>query len=162
MKQLMYLPILLSLLICTTGHTKDLTNRLGVGFKDQLGINLPSLAVQYYPSAETAVAGTLGVDTQDDASKFGAIFRVNRIVFKEEHMNFYMGGGGGLVSQEVAGQNESGFELAAVAGGEFFIPGIDSLGMSFETGIGVTSIKSGVRFRTMADSPLRAGMIFYF
>jgi len=62
----------------------------------------------------------------------------------------------------VAGVNNSGFEMSAYAGGEFFLPGLDSLGITFEAGIGITSLSNGVNFRTIADSPLRAGMIFYF
>lgn len=147
------------ILLAPIVQAKDLTNRLGIGYKDQF---LPAIAAQYYPNADTSLSGALGVDTQKDASSFAATIRVNRIVFKEPNMNFYMGGGGGIVSQEVASKNESGFVVDAVAGGEFFLPGLDSLGLSFETGVGVVSLKSGVRFRTLADSPLRAGMIFYF
>ena len=80
----------------------------------------------------------------------------------EEHMNFYMGSGAGIISKETAGQSASGFELTGFIGGEFFIMGLDSLVFSFETGVGITSISNGVRFRTFGDSPMRAGMIFYF
>ena len=75
-----------------------------------------------------------------------------------------MGGQLGLVSVEdnVSGDTESGFELGGFAGAEFFFTGLDSLGFSFEAGVGVSTLTSDVRFRTVADSPLRAGITFYF
>ncbi|MCB0342488.1 MAG: organic solvent tolerance protein, partial [Bdellovibrionales bacterium] len=76
--------------------------------------------------------------------------------------NFYMGTGAGLISDEDNGNTDTGFELNGFVGGEFFLPGLDSLGLSFEAGIGVSSVSSAVRFRTFGDHPLRAGMIFYF
>lgn len=147
---------------------KDLTNRLGVGYANQFSEDLPSLAVRYYPNPQLGLTAALGVDTGDDGSgapsKFGFMVRLFKIIFVEDNMNFYMGTGAGLLSREdrVSNETDSGFELTGFAGGEFFFPGLDSLGFSFETGVGVTSISSDVRFRTMGDHPLRAGITFYF
>lgn len=154
---------------------KDLSNRLGVGYSDQFGVtnsgggqgSLPSLALRYFPNNELALGAAIGVDTEKDASKFGFMAKVMRIVFQEDNLNFYLGAGAGLISQETANStggfdNDSGFDLAGFGGAEFFMPGLESLGFSFEAGVGVTSISSEVRFRTIGDHPLRAGMIFYF
>lgn len=144
-------------------HAKDLTSRLGIGYKNQFSAELPSIAAQYYPAADIGLSASLGVDTQDNDSKFGFMVRLYKIVFMEDNLNFYMGTGAGLLSTETAaGQNESGFELAGYAGCEFFFSGLESLGFSFETGAAITSVSSGVRFRTFGDSPIRAGMMFYF
>ncbi len=140
----------------------DLTNRLGVGYKNQFSENLPSLAAQYYPSESLGLSAALGVDTESDNSKFGLMLKVYRIVFTERQMNFYMGAGAGLLSIETAGNSESGFEINGFVGAEFFFAGLESLGFTFETGVSIVSISSGTRFRSFGDSPLRAGMIFYF
>ncbi|WP_413578636.1 organic solvent tolerance protein [Bdellovibrio sp. HCB290] len=150
----------------SVAEAKDLTNRLGVGVKSHSTLDLPELAVVYNPSSEIQVTGGLGIDTQKDQSKFAAMAGVRRIVFKEQNMNFYMGGTIGLLNWEElndAGTREkqSGFELDAVFGGEFFFTGLESLGFTFEGGVGVISADN-VRFRTIADSPFRAGIIFYF
>jgi hypothetical protein len=140
---------------------KDLTNRLGVGFKNGLGIDLPSISAQYYPNPDFGVTGALGLDTEENQSKFGFQVGLRKIIFKEDNMNFYMGAAVALLSQEVATKTESGFEMNGHVGGEFFLAGLDSLGFNFESGIAVTSMKT-VRFRTMADHPFRAGIVFYF
>ncbi len=149
---------------CAPLHAKDMAKRLGVGYSDQFGVSggLPSLAVRYYPSTDLAVGAALGVDTEKDSSKFGFSAKIMRIIFHEDNLNFYLGASGGLISREVAGDNDSGFDLAGFGGAEFYMPGLDSLGFSFEMGVGVASISSEVRFRTIGDHPLRAGMIFYF
>ena len=154
--------VALALLIGASAQGKELTNRLGVGYSDQFGESLPSLAVRYYPNSKLGLSASLGVDTQKDNSRFGFMARMHRVIFMEDNLNFYMGAGAGILSVETAGKNESGFELSGFFGAEFFLYGLESLAFMFESGVGVTSISSEVRFRTLGDHPVRAGMAFYF
>lgn len=166
--------IYLSLLICTgllmvalpKAQAKDLSSRLGLGYRNALvSFDLPSVGAVYYPSSNTGIVGALGVDTQENNSKFGLQVGVRRIIFMEQNMNFFMGGNVAMVSAETptatGSDKDSGFEIAALVGAEFFIQGLDSLGFNFETGAGVSNVDS-VRFRTLGDSFLRGGMFFYF
>lgn len=155
------LVLFVCLMSASFANAKDLTNRLAVGVKNSTSMDLPELATVYYPISDIAVTGGLGVDTQKDESKFSFNAGIRRIVFKEERMNFYMGGAAGLVNYEKTGKKENGFELNALFGGEFFFTGLDSLAFTFEGGVGIVST-SDVRFRTIANSPLKAGILFYF
>lgn len=149
-------------LMTSMAQGKELSSRLGVGFRSAyVTFDLPSLAAYYYPSADLAVIGSLGVDTQEDDSKFAFMAGIRRILFKEDNMNFFMGGNVAMVNQEILAKKESGFELAALIGGEFFLNGLDSLGFNFESGVGISNVKK-VRFRTMGESFVSAGIIFYF
>lgn len=154
----------MGLLCSNIAQAKDLSSRLGIGYADQFGVSksLPSLAVRYFPNADYGLMGTLGVDTTKNNSRFGAGVKILKIVFREDNLNFYTGAGAGIVSQEEAGKTDSGFDLTGFAGAEFFLPGLENLSFNFEAGVGVTSISSEVRFRTIGDSPLRAGIFFYF
>lgn len=145
-----------------SASAKDLGSRLGLGYKDQFSNDVPGIAVQYYPSREFGLAAVVGLDTEENNSRFGLMLKAMRVVFEEDNLNFYMGGGAGLISTEVTGSNESGFELTGFAGVEFFFQGLDNLGFSLETGVGISSVSSETRFRTIGDSPLRAGVTFYF
>lgn len=151
------------MMLSTNGWAKDLSQRLGVGYSDQWGIDnsMPSLSVRYYPNQQYGLQASVGVDTKKDANRFGASAKFIKIVFREDNMNFYVAAGGGVVSQQKT-STDSGFDAAAVFGGEFFLPGLESLGFNFEGGFGVTAISSEMRFRTVGDSPLKAGMFFYF
>lgn len=158
--------ILVLLVVSGQVHAKDLTNRLGVGYSNQFSEELPSLSVRYWPDPKLGFGAALGVDTEEDNSAFGFMAKLYRVIFSEDNLNFYMGTGAGLISKEVTNgttsDTDSGFELIGFCGAEFFFAGLESLGFSFEAGVGVTSISSDVRFRTFGDHPLRAGMIFYF
>lgn len=148
--------------ISTAASAKELTNRLGVGVKQNSALNnLPELATVYYPTPDIGVTGAVGIDTEKNASRFSFNGGVRRIIFKENQMNFYMGGRLGLVNIETAGDKKSGFELSGLFGGEFFFTGLDSLGFTFEGGVGVVSTGT-VRFRTLGESPFSAGITFYF
>lgn len=156
---------LMSALVSGFAHqaeAKDLSNRLGIGFKNQSSVELPGIAVQYWPGSDLGFSATLAIDTQTNNSKFGAMAKLYRVIFPEDNLNFYLGAGAGTLSVETNGNNQSGFELMGFAGVEFFLPGLENIGWSFEAGTAITSISSGTRFRTFGDSPLRAGAIFYF
>jgi hypothetical protein len=156
--QLLALCVAFSFLLSFAASAKDLPNRLGVGIKQDSAMdNLPEITAVYFPDADLAVTSALGIDTKKDYSRFVFNGGVRRVVFKEDNMNFFMGGLLGLVNYENAGDKKSGFELNALFGGEFFLPGLDSLGFSFEGGAGVVST-SDVRFRTLAD----LSVVFYF
>ncbi len=143
-------------------QAKELASRLGVGYANQFSTGLPSLAVRYYPDPKIGVGAELGVDTNQGNQQFGLAARLYRIVFTEDNMNFYMGTSAGLISEEINNSTSSGFELSGYVGAEFFLPGLENLGFSFEAGVGVSSVSSQVRFRTIGDDPFHAGLIFYF
>lgn len=152
------------LLVTGTAQAKDLSRRLGVGYSDQFGTDesLPSVALRYYPNGSYGLMGALGVDTEKNASRFGIMGKVIKIIFREDNLNFYTAASAGLISEEENSNTDSGFDIAGVVGTEFFFAGLENVGFSFEAGVGVTSISSEVRFRTIGDHPLNAGIMFYF
>ena len=157
--------IFAALLISSAAQAKDLATRLGVGIKNNNSIDLPAIAAVYYPNSDIGLTGSLGVDTEEDNSKFAFNVGIRKILFTENNMNFYYGGQAGLVNVETptatGSDKDSGFELNVVFGAEFFFAGLDSLGFSFEGGVGLTSMDE-TRFRTIGDHPLKAGLVFYF
>ena len=161
--------ILIILTLSTySASAKDLFNRLGVGYTNQFSIDLPSIAVRYYPTKNTNVSTVLGIDSQDGNSQFGFMGKVSRVLLTESHMNFYAGIGVAVISQQLPHDTKTketksttGVEFHGYVGGEFFLPNLDSLGFSFETGISIISISNRVRLKTIGDHPIRAGIIFY-
>ncbi len=145
----------------------DLTNRLGLGYSQQIGAaDVPLITAHYYPNSRFGLSAGMGIDTKKDDSKFGALVKAHRIIFTENQMNFYMGGAVGYSThEEVVGattEDKSNFEMMALIGGEFFFTGLDSLGFTFETGVSVQTGDGGSRFRTIGDHPFRGGIVFYF
>lgn len=157
-----FLSIFLGLtVVSNVASAKELVNRLGIGVKNDTSINIPAISVKYWPNSEIGVVGGLAIDTEKDNSRFAMSGGVQRIVFKEDNMNFTMGGELGLINREVSGDKQSGFYLSGLFGAEFFFAGLENLSLSFQGGVGVVSLKD-VRFRTIGDSPMQAAVTFYF
>lgn len=155
--------LLITILFTTIGiQAKEMNHRLGVGPKYPFSEAAPALAVHYFPNGDYAVTGALAIRTNQGSSQFGLQGGLRRTLFEERNMNFFVGGNFGIISFEAGGENQSGFELMALAGGEFFLEGLENLGFNFELGVGVTSVKSSNSFSTLARGPAQAGIIFYF
>lgn len=145
-----------------TTMAKEMPQRFGVGIKDNTSDSLPSLAAIYHVNGMSAVTGGVGVDTKKDYSKFQINAGIRHVIFHETQLHFYAGGQLGLVTFETpADGKENGFEANFLLGAEYFFTGLENVGFSFEGGLGLSSIKN-TRIRTIADHPLRAGIIFYF
>lgn len=147
--------------VSTFASAKDLSNRLGIGYRNAYAFDIPSLAAHYYPNADFGIITALGIDTQDKNSRFAFGIGMRKHIFKEENLNFFFGGNLGLLNTDDGIDKKSGFELAATVGAEFFLQGLENLGFNFETGVAVSNLDK-VRFRTVGDSFLRSGIVFYF
>ena len=161
-RSLLCVVALMLMLVGQGAFAKEMANRLGVGFRDSYtSMNLPSLSAQYYPNSQYGLIGAVGIDTEDSYSRFGFSGGIRKIIFMEENLNFFMGGLLSVISKETAGSTDSGFEIAATVGTEFFLTGLENLGFNVESGLGFSNVGK-VRFRTLGDSFLKAGIIFYF
>jgi hypothetical protein len=141
-------------------QAKDLTQRLGVGVKQEDG--LTQAIVHYYPTADYTWVGGLGVDTETGASRTHLSLGLRRHIFFESQLNAYIGGRVSFLSQEVGVVSQSGFVLAGVSGVEFFFSGLDSLGFQAEIGLELASLGSVSRFRTTGGTLAQTGVVFYF
>lgn len=156
-------PLLLCTLAIPSAEARDLQGRLGLGYNAQFanfresGNSVPAIAAKYAITKDIAIEGVFGVATTSPGnSVIGAKFFKN--LFFENNLNFY----GMLAAALVTANNQSGSDLQGGFGAEFFIPGLESLGISFEVGGQLTNITGSMVFRTMGASFLNAGMRFYF
>jgi len=161
-KIILIMTMLVGALFSQSLFAKDLTHRFGLGIKNNTSESLPSLAVVYHSSKDFSFTGGVGIDTKKDYSAFQVNVGTRKVIFTENNLNFYTGAQVGLVNFETpVDGKKSGFEIMALFGTEFFFSGLENLAFTFEGGLGVASVKD-VRFRTVADDPFRAGLIFYF
>jgi len=153
---------LLVLMLCfalksTSSLARDMHGRLGVGYNAQFADNLPAVALKYGVTRATAVEGILGMDTRTPSRRaLGA--KISQNIFMESNLNFY-GFSGLLLSKTAAG---SGVEIPAGVGVEFFLPALESIGWSIETGGLLSNTTGSFSVRTIGVSFLNAGIRFYF
>lgn len=145
----------------TSVHARNLSSRLGVGFVNQFSNSttnrqVPAVSAKYGLSRDLQVSGFFGVNTNDPSGiTLGA--KGYKILFFENSLNFYLAGGAAYLKH-----GKPGLELLALFGAEFFIPGLDSLGLSFESGISLSNITGSFAVKTVGFTFLHAGMHFYF
>lgn len=150
--------------VCLSGsvaEAKDLSGRLGVGFTNDFSNStsdrlVPALSTKYGLSKDLHLLGAVGFHTQSpSAMTLGA--KVYKNIFFETNLNFFMSAGLAYLKEA-----KSGIEVLGVLGCEFFIPGIDSLGLMFEAGVSASNVTGSFVLRTIGYTFLHAGMHFYF
>jgi hypothetical protein len=142
-------------------HARDLTGRLGIGYADQFAdyspfFDMPSLSAKYTITKDLAIQGIVGFNTREP-SGYTVAAKIIKNIFFENHLNFYGAAVVGLLKR-----SETGFGLQGLFGMEAFIPGIESLGLSFEAGVAASNVTGDFEIRTVGMSFLHAGVHFYF
>lgn len=158
------LPILSFLILGSLPHSvhaRDLHGRLGLGYNAQLSAstmsNVPGVALKYGLTHDIASELIFAVAT-GTPSTFGIGAKFFKNIFFETNLNFYLMLGLGFSSAS----SLSGLDILVGPGVEFFIPGLDSVGISFEAGVMASSVTGTFVVKTMGASFLHAGMRFYF
>lgn len=152
----------LPLLLAPNGQARDLQGRLGLGYNDEFlnfdGVGgVPAVSLKYGTTREFAIEGILGMSTANPhSSVVGG--KVYKNIFYETSLNFYFTTG----MAAIAANSQSGVQILGGFGAEAFIPGIESLGFSMETGGTLDNLSGSFAFRTLGVSFLNAGMHFYF
>lgn len=138
--------LLLALALPTPAHAKDLRNHFGVGFSASLPLGspaasteLPGLSLKYgFPTGNAKMNVALQADiglawTTDQSPALYAGGRLSWGVVAEDNMNLFLGLGGGYHAEGDA----SFARVQPVLGAEFFLFGLENLGITTELGLNV-------------------------
>lgn len=157
-----FLLILILWGFASAAFARDMQGRLGLGFNRQwanfeYANRVPAVSIKYGLTRDIAFEGVAGVSTASPTNSVAGI-KLFKNLFFEQNLNFYFMLGGGLLRAN----NVSGAEFMAGFGAEFFIPGIESLGFSVETGGTLDNLSGSFALKTLGVSFLDAGIHFYF
>lgn len=157
--------VLLLVFLSSTAHSKELFGRIGLGYNAQFGQasvtnSVPGISMKYGINPHTMIEIIGGFYSGSGGTGVAAL-KFMQTMHSESYVNFYYLFGGGFVSAAA----RSGTEWLGGFGAEFFIPGMDSVGISFEAGLdfeNVSSASGTMILKTFGASFLNAGMHFYF
>ena len=143
-------------------QARELHGRFGLGYNGQFANTsqtngVPGISVKYGLSRDLALGVVFGINTSAPNNSVIAL-KFYKNIFMETALNFYFFLGGGLLKAN----NQSATEFISGFGAEFFIPGIESLGFSTETGVSLNNISGSFGIQTLGISFLKAGIHFYF
>lgn len=148
----------------STAHSKELFGRIGLGYNAQFAQTstsngVPGISIKYGLNPRTMIEAIGGYYSGTNGTGVAAL-KFMQTLHSESYANFYFLFGGGLVSAGTV----SGVEFLGGFGAEFFIPGVDSIGISFEAGLdfeNITSTSGSLVLKTYGASFINAGMHFY-
>ena len=157
--------LLLLLFSAVPAEAKELLGRVGLGYNAQFANTsmtngAPGVSMKYGIAPRAAVELVAGFYSGSGGSGVAAA-KYMQTIRPESYANFYFLCGGGYVY--ASGRN--GVELLGGLGSEFFIPGVDNVGISFEAGMSaetLTSSSGSFVLKTFGVSFLNAGMHYYF
>lgn len=144
-----------------TALAKDMSSRAGFGFNNEFSNSTwtkpaPALSLKYGMSRDMAIEGIAGFNTSNpSAVTIGS--KLYKNIFYESNLNFYS-----AVALAYVKLSESGMEIIGVMGAEYFIPGLESLGLQFEAGISGENSTGTFIVKTVGFTFFNAGMHFYF
>ncbi len=145
------LPLLL-LFSSSDAQAKDLRGHYAVGFENQLS-GMPALSAKYaFPTSQSQLNAQLQVvagwdidPNSTDSSFFGA--RGLYGIVAEDNMSLLVGAGAGYANTDGVGA----FRIEPLMSAEFFLFGLENLGLSLQWGLQLDLASSGTRFRSMGS-----------
>lgn len=168
--------VLLPLLLATPAQAKDLRGQLGVGFHHDFAASLTGLSVRVGLPAEKETVNVLvqvlagfhlAAGSEERAFAGG---RLLAPIVAEDNLNAYWGVGGGWIrfdlrdeqAQDDAFDTDQAFRGQAFLGAEFFLFGLERLGLCAELGINVDVGPGGSGVAAGVGTTAALGVHYYF
>lgn len=142
----------------------DLLHKIGVGYQNT---GIPALSTRYYFKPSLSLTISTGFTTQIDQDQFLLEAKIQKVLFHEKYLNFFVGAALGLINEKIKIANtpevkNNGFRAQGTFGVEFFLVNLPSLGFIFETGLSLQSKSGNIQVETITHIPFKAGVYFYF
>ena len=154
--------IVFCLITAIPTYAMNLMGRLGVGMSEHSASGQQSISIKLQRSRSTALGGYFGFNSVAGKSNYNVGAKLYRIIYDEPALNFYSMAALGLFTmQNESDDTQSGYEFATGFGTEFVLQGIESLGFSFEFGLGYNNANGDTNFGTHGHNILKAAIHFY-
>src|SRR5690554_1740141 len=122
----------------SNANAMNLTGRLGLGATNQIVTGMDALSFKLQRSSSSAFGALVGLDTSSDSSNYALGVKGYNIIYDEPQLNFYSALSGIVFTyQDLKDDTKSGHQIEASLGAEFSFQGLESLGFSFEFGLGL-------------------------
>ncbi len=156
-KKILFIPLFFFPLILNASPN---LGHLGLGYSNQLVNSIPGVSVKYQATQTISYGGLFNFSTADNGG-WGLGAKFYRNIFAEPNLLFYGAFLLGYASRDLPqGQSDSGVQMDLTIGSEFFIPGIQSIGLSFEAGLSFNTL-NGSTFQTAGSNFVTAEVHFY-
>jgi hypothetical protein len=146
----------------TQSNAMSLIGRLGIGATNQVVTGLDALSVKLQRNRSIAMSGIFGINNSEDSSQYALGAKVFRLIYDEPQVNFYSSLSAiTFTFLDDDAKTTNGYQVDAGFGAEFSLQGLESIGFSFEFGMGLHKYKDGSSIRTYGHNILTSAVHFY-
>lgn len=154
------------LVLCSvqSAQAMNLVGRLGIGYSNQLVTGMDTLSLKLQRNRATAFGALLGVDSSSDASNYALGLKAYRVIYDEPQLNFYSAFSGIFFTYQDpddTDKTENGYQIEGSFGTEFSFQGLESIGFSFEFGLGMNKYNGSANVSTVGHGVLASAVHFY-
>ncbi len=144
-------------------NAASLVGRLGVGYTQHLDNGSPSLSLKLQRNRSTAIGGVFGLDSSSEGTFYTLGGKVYRYIYEEPQLNFYSALGFHLFTYQntETEETEQGHQVNGLFGTEFSFQGLESIGFSFEFGMGLSKFQGKTHIKTLGHGLLLSAVHFY-
>lgn len=155
--------IIISFLTLASANAMSLLGRLGIGMSNQVASGMETISFKIQRNRAFALGGLLGVESGQDVTSYAVGGKVYRLIYDEPQLNFYTAGLLAFFTypNDAGDETESGHQVEGLLGTEFTFQGLESLGFSFEFGVGLINYDGENSFRTTGHNVLKSAIHFY-
>lgn len=143
-------------------NATSLIGRLGIGMSNNLPTGMETISLKLQRNSSTAMGAAFGMDNSPDGSLYALGVKMYRIIYDEPQLNFYSSFDGTIFTYfNTAKDVKQGNKISGTFGTEFMFQGIESVGFSFEFGLGVQNYNDETRIKTFGYNIIQSAVHFY-
>jgi hypothetical protein len=154
----------LFLLLTQQAYAMNLVGRLGIGYTNQVVTGIDAISLKLQRNRANAFGAIMGVDSSSESSNYALGLKMYRVIYDEPQLNFYSAFSGIFFTYqdpEDTDQTENGHQLDAAFGTEFSMQGLESIGFSFEFGLGMNKYNGSTNISTVGYGVFTSAVHFY-
>lgn len=137
--------------------------RLGIGMSNQVVTGIDAISMKLQKSRSLALGGLIGLDSSSESSKYALGLKLYRNIYEEPQLNFYTALSAIMFTYKSPTEDKTlnGYQVEGTFGSEFSFQGLESLGFSFEFGLGLTNNNDRTSLKTMGHNMIKSAIHFY-
>lgn len=137
--------------------------RLGVGMSNHIVSGIQTLSMKLQRNRAEAVGGIFGLNSSEDGSFYALGLKYYRLIYEEPQLNFYSTAAVATFTakNDDTDETQQGYQVDALFGTEFSFQGLESVGFSFEFGLGMYNYQDKTTIGTQNYNMLRSAVHFY-
>lgn len=141
----------------------SLVGRLGIGMSNQLESEMQLISFKLQRNRSSALGGVFGIDSSTEGFNYAVGLKMYKYIYEEPQLNFYSALAGNLFTYEdqTTGNTDQGYQVDGTFGAEFSFQGLESVGFSFEFGVGLSKNQGKTHFKTIGHNILLSAVHFY-